>query len=205
MQVAIIDYGMGNIGSVRNALHALGFKGMITNKQDEIAQATHLILPGVGAFGDGMNNLYERGLVDVLTREVMERKKPALGICLGMQLLAEVGEEGGEHVGLGWVKGRVRRFQVDERAFRIPHVGWNDVVTCSGSTLFAGIGSPTFYFVHSYFLVPENSDIVAGTCDYGETFAASIEQQNVYGVQFHPEKSQTSGLTLLKNFLSVTS
>jgi len=199
--IVIIDYGMGNVGSVKNALGALGHEAVISASPDDIRSASHLILPGVGAFPDGMKNLTDSGLVTVLSQEVVEKKKPILGVCLGMQLFAGQGEEGGMHTGLGWIPGVTRRFRVDGTRYKIPHVGWNDVSVRTQSRLFRGIARPIFYFVHSYHLVPEDSTIISGESEYGEYFAAAVEQDNIFGVQFHPEKSQYAGLKVLENFL----
>lgn len=201
--VAIVDYGMGNVASVRNAFLLLGAEATITARAEDFREATHIVLPGVGAFGDGMRNLRENGLVDILAREALERKKPFLGICLGMQLLADAGEEGGENAGLGWIHGRVRRFRVDESAFRIPHVGWDDVTPSSEELLFKGVASSVFYFVHSFVFDAADALDVAATCEYGERFTAGVRHGNVVGMQFHPEKSQKSGLSFLKNFLEM--
>jgi len=203
--IVIIDYGMGNLFSVENALKSLGASVKISSRENDIVNAEKLILPGVGAFPDGMKNLQELGLIPFLEREVLEKKKPFLGICLGMQLLATEGEEHKLTRGLGWVAGRVRRFAVDEDTFRIPHVGWNDVMPKSGQPLFQGIESPIFYFVHSYHLVPDDQSVVAATCQYGETFVAAVKKENIFGTQFHPEKSQKNGLRLLENFLNFKS
>ncbi len=202
-KVVIIDYGMGNTGSVKNALDFLGYESVISREAKDIAEASHIILPGVGAFPDCMKNLRSYGLIDILNKEVLENKKPFLGLCLGMQVLGEIGEEGELTNGLGWIKGRVRRFAVDEKRFRVPHVGWNDVVaTENGRALFDGIDKPSFYFVHSFHLVPDDKSVVAGTADHGEPFVAAIRKDNIFGVQFHPEKSQRFGLLVLKNFCS---
>ena len=199
--VTVIDCGMGNQGSVLNALRFLGVPASLSRDENALASATHLILPGVGAFQDGMERLRRFGLIPPLQREVFEKKKPFLGICLGMQLLASVGEEGGEERGLGWIPGRVRRFRVDEKKFRVPHIGWNDVAPKEGSPLFAGIASRVFYFVHSYIFLPTERAAVEAACDYGENFPAAVRNGNIFGAQFHPEKSQKSGLALLSNFL----
>ncbi len=201
-KIVIIDYGMGNVGSVKNALEFLGVKVSVSSDPGDLEKASHIILPGVGAFGDGIGNLKRIGLVEILEKEVLEKKKPFLGICLGLQLLAEEGEEGGLNKGLGWIAGRVRRFQVDTKIFRIPHVGWNDVFSKEETTLFKEITPKIFYFVHSYVLVPKDKNVVVATCQYGEEFAAAIQKENIFGVQFHPEKSQKSGLMLLKNFIN---
>ncbi|OGG60558.1 imidazole glycerol phosphate synthase, glutamine amidotransferase subunit [Candidatus Kaiserbacteria bacterium RIFCSPHIGHO2_02_FULL_49_16] len=202
--IAIVDYGMGNVGSVQNALRLLGAEGRVTRNPKDFTEATHIILPGVGAFKDGMRGLRESGAVDSLTREVIEKKKPFLGICLGMQLLADIGEEGGETAGLGWIKGRTRRLRVDEKTYRLPHIGWNDV-EFSTSPIFHNVVSHDFYFVHSYCIESTDSKLIIGTCEYGEVFAAAVHSENIFGVQFHPEKSQKGGLQLLKNFISLHS
>lgn len=201
----IVNYGLGNVGSVSNALEALGYPAVLSDKAEDFSRATHIILPGVGAFDDCMRALSRRGLVPLLSREVREKKKPYLGICLGMQILSERSEEGGREQGLGWISGTVRRFRVDERRVRVPHVGWNDVAVLKESPLFTGITKPIFYFVHSYHLAPRDTAAVAGTTDYGETFVSAVAEGNMFGVQFHPEKSQRAGLDLLASFLSVPS
>lgn len=201
--VVIIDYGMGNLFSVENALQSLGAKVKISNQEQDIVNAERLILPGVGAFPDGMNNLQKLGLREVLNREVLEKGKPILGICLGMQLFATTGEEYRLTEGLDWIPGRVRKFIISDPNLRIPHIGWNDVAPAENSPLFKGISSPIFYFVHSYHLVPQDHQTIAATCFYGEKFGAAFQRGNIFGTQFHPEKSQKSGLTLLKNFLSI--
>lgn len=201
--IAIVDYGMGNTGSVKNALLFLGAEAVISRNPDDLHRATHLILPGVGAFGDGMKKLADFGLVRILEEEVLVKKKPILGICLGMQLFADIGEEGGIHKGLGWISGRTRRFQIDEKKFRLPHIGWNDVEIRAGSALFEGVAPTVFYFVHGYVIEPSDSSAVVAACDYGEVFPAAIEKGNIFGAQFHPEKSQKAGLAVLKNFITV--
>lgn len=200
--IAVVDYGMGNVGSAVNAMRHVGAECKLTADPADLERATHIILPGVGAFPDGMAELRARGLVSVLEREVLTKKKPFLGICLGMQLLADGGDESGGAEGLGWIHGRTKRLPVDERSVRLPHIGWNDV-SFGNSSLFAGIASHDFYFVHSFALVPQDPQVVIGTCNYGVDFAAAVASGNVYGVQFHPEKSQKSGLRLLQNFISL--
>lgn len=204
--VGIVNYGMGNLRSVANALAFLGVKAEVVDHPARLAAATHLILPGVGAFPDAMTNLHGRGLVGPLTSEVLDKGKPFLGICLGMQLLAEVGYEHGETNGLGWVKGAVTRLTppAGDRATRVPHIGWNDVqVTCKGA-MYGGLGEKAaFYFVHSYRLEPADPKVVTGWCDHGGRFAASIQVGNLWAVQYHPEKSHRTGLAVLHNFLRV--
>lgn len=200
--IAIIDYNMGNVGSVRNALAALGTEVILSSKREDIEKATHIILPGVGTFEDGMRRLADSGVIPTLKTEVLEKKKPFLGICLGMQVMAEFGEEGGRHEGLGWIKGQVRRLNIDEKKLRLPHIGWDDVVKENHSSLFENVVSCVFYFIHSYVLVPEEKSSITASCAYGEKFTAAVEKGNIFGVQFHPEKSQKSGLTVLRNFLN---
>lgn len=201
MRFGIIDYGMGNLRSVRNALEFVGADVEIIERGSGLANAGAIILPGVGAFGRGMEGLHDRGFVDALEREVRERKKPMLGICLGMQLFARWGRELGDHEGLGWVEGEVSRLPSDG-GLRVPHIGWNDVA--GAGPLFAGIPSPTaFYFVHSYRVEPHDTSIVSGRTEYGVTFASALSWENVHGVQFHPEKSHKYGIHMLKNFVAL--
>ncbi|MRR56892.1 MAG: imidazole glycerol phosphate synthase subunit HisH [Deltaproteobacteria bacterium] len=200
--VVIVDYGMGNIGSVLNALMAIGTPAVVSQDAEDILQAEKLLLPGVGAFGDGMESLRRLGLVSVLEEAVMRKRTPILGICLGMQLFADSSSEFGENKGLGWIPGRVERIRPSDGTLKIPHVGWNSVAWRSRSPLMEGITQdPTFYFVHSYqFHATDNADVV-GVCDYGGEIAAVVQRDNIFGVQFHPEKSQSDGLAILKNFI----
>ncbi len=202
VNVIIVDYGLGNVGSVKNALQFLGVRVAVSGLKEDIRNATHIILPGVGSFGDGIRLIKERGLTEALSQEVLEKRKPFLGICLGMQLLADFGEEGGVTQGLGWIPGRVRKFDINENKLRLPHVGWDDV-TADETSIFKGVTLPVFYFVHNYVFVPDDENSVIAVCEYGERFAAAIRKDNIYGVQFHPEKSQKSGLLLLSNFLKL--
>ena len=201
--IVIVDYGLGNLFSVQKALEMVGADVKISGRAEDIRTAERIILPGVGAFADGMNYLRAKGLDTVLTEEVMGKKKPFLGICLGLQFLAEVGEEYGEHKGLGWIKGRVRKLNVEHLGLKIPHIGWNDLEYIRPSPLFAGVNpGADFYFVHSYHLdVGDPADLVA-TATYGEKITAAIQRGNIFATQFHPEKSQDNGLKLLENFLS---
>ncbi len=197
INVVIIDYKMGNVASVAKALNKLGYKNKLSNKKTDIQKATHLILPGVGAFGDGIKNLIELGLVDILNKKIIEQKTPFLGICLGMQLLAERGLEFGTHKGLGWIKGDV----VKLKAPRLPHIGWNNIKILNKNILH-DIPDNNFYFVHSYILKPKNKSIVSATCKYGMGFPAVMQQKNIFATQFHPEKSQLAGLKVLENFIN---
>jgi len=202
--ICIVDYGMGNTGSVKNALAYLGYEAIISDNPADFKRASHLILPGVGSFGEGMRQLRARNIIAAMEEEALVAKKPFLGICLGMQMLASKGEEGGETAGLGWINGTVKMLQGNSANFRLPHVGWNDINILRESKLLRGTKRPIFYFTHSYYLAPENSSIIAAQAEYGEVFAATIEQENIYGVQFHPEKSQQEGLMVLENFLSIS-
>ncbi|OGD71830.1 imidazole glycerol phosphate synthase, glutamine amidotransferase subunit [Candidatus Collierbacteria bacterium RIFCSPHIGHO2_02_FULL_49_10] len=198
--IVVIDYGMGNLHSIAKALEYVGAEVLISSKIPDVKRADKLVLPGIGAFGDGIANLRELGLLDVLREEIVAKAKPFLGICLGMQLLADRSFEFGEHEGLGLVRGDVVKFEFGDEKLRVPHVGWNDVDFRRFSPLFAGIKNHTdFYFVHSYHFVP--SGLAAALCDYGGPFAAALQQGNIFATQFHPEKSQKAGLKLLQNFL----
>ena len=199
--VGIIAYGMGNLRSVANACRFLGVEPLLCSTPDQLGSCRRIILPGVGAFADGMTRLRHGGWDHELTREVCERGKPFLGVCLGMQLLAAVGTEHGSHRGLGWIDGTVERIvQID--GVRIPHIGWNDVTPTRHDGVFEGMTvAPVFYFIHSYVLRPADERIVTSRCDYGEPFVSSIHVNNITATQFHPEKSQKAGLHVLKRFL----
>lgn len=199
--ICIIDYGKGNLRSVFNAVEALGASATIINQPREVANHSHLILPGVGAFGEAMVALKEQGWTDALNEHAMVAKKPFLGICLGMQLIADRGTEHGDHQGLGWIPGTVIRLDGNKDA-RVPHIGWNDVEIVGKPLVYEGIETGNdFYFVHSYALRPTDEGCVSGWCHHGEKFVASIELENIHATQFHPEKSQKSGLQILKNFI----
>ncbi len=199
--IVIVDYDMGNVFSVKNALDALNVESIVSRDPKDLVKADKIILPGVGAFPDGMLNLKKMGLIEVLENEVLKNKKPFLGICLGMQLLASVGEEHALTTGLGWIEGCVKKFSIDGNKFRIPHMGWNDIVPQKDNLLFDDVKPAIFYFVHSYHLVLGDQSQSTATCDYGEKFVAAVQKDNIFGVQFHPEKSQKSGLSVLENFL----
>jgi glutamine amidotransferase len=203
--LTIVDYGMGNLRSVRNALAHLGQDAQVSGDPSTIARSDKLILPGVGSFRQAMENIRGRGLFEPLYEAVMERKVPVLGICLGMQLLATRGEEDGGAQGLGWIAGDVVPFSFDDAAARIPHIGFNSAWgTRSSSPVFAAVTEPAdFYFVHSYYMRCKNESNVALWCDYHGRFCAAVERENVFGTQFHPEKSQANGLSLLARFLRV--
>ena len=199
--IVIIDYGMGNLRSVSKAFDAIDVEHIISSDPHSLETASKILLPGVGAFGDGMKNLQELGFIDVLKKEVIENKKPFLGICLGMQLLAKTSEEMGSHNGLGFIDAQIKRFDINTLNLKVPHVGWNNVKYKSSSSLFKNIpDSSDFYFVHSFHMISSNKKIITGSTDYGYDFISSIQNENIYGCQFHPEKSQTYGLQILKNF-----
>jgi imidazole glycerol-phosphate synthase subunit HisH len=197
--IAIIDYGMGNLRSVSKAFEAVGHKAVVTRDVAAIKNASHVVVPGVGAFGDCMANLERFDLVESI-RSTIQSGKPFLGICLGLQLLFTESEEFGMHKGLGILPGRVRRFEVDP-SLKVPHMGWNQVNVQRACPLFEGIADGSnWYFVHSYFVDPSDRTITATTTTYGVPFVSSIWKDNLVACQFHPEKSQTVGLQLIKNF-----
>lgn len=198
-KIVIIDYGIGNLNSVKNALTFLGYESIITHDQNLIKDSSVIILPGVGAFGKAMENLKKTGLDQALTDAVLVNKKPFLGICLGMQLIAESSEEKGQHAGLGWIPGHIKH--LPETRLRLPHIGWNPLIYSKTAPLYRNLpDNPSVYFVHSYYYDGDERYIDA-YADYGLRFAASIAKDNIHGVQFHPEKSHHTGLTILKNFM----
>ena len=201
-RVAIVDYGMGNLRSVVNAFNTIGVDAALINEPSALAGAGAIVLPGVGAFGEGIQRLRTSGFEPVLREQVLDRKMPFLGLCLGLQLLATTGLEHGRHAGLGWIAGTAVKIPTPAGGgLRLPHVGWNEVKTTPGATLFEGLGaSETFYFVHSYVLVPEDSTVVTGVTSYGSDLVASLAWRNIHATQFHPEKSHAAGLRLLTNF-----
>lgn len=200
--IGIINYGMGNLASVKNALDYLNLPNMIVNQPSDIETCDKYILPGVGAFGEAMLKITNNSYSDKLKEYVLMRKRPILGICLGMQLLLESSVEFGFNEGLSFVKGSVSSFGDKIKDLPIPHVGWNSVLSPPNSRLMKGVdeNEKNFYFVHSYYCDLEEEKIIKGQTYYGFMFDAMFEKENIYGVQFHPEKSQKSGLTLLKNF-----
>lgn len=199
-KILIIDYGVGNFQSVANALRFLGYEYSVSDKPLDISKAQILILPGVGAFSEAMKNLQKRNLINILRDEVINKKKPILGICLGMQVLASDSEEFGLHKGLGLIEGHVVRFN-DKKGFPLPHVGWNNIMIKKKEPLFERIhGEPNYYFDHSFHFTCDEK-YVAAVCDYGTTFVAAVQKDNVFGTQFHPEKSQSAGLKLFRGFI----
>lgn len=200
--VAIIDYDAGNIRSVEKAIASLGYEAAVTRDADTILTADHVILPGVGAFGDAMDKLSSYGLVDVI-RTVSCREIPFLGICLGLQLMFENSEEAPGVEGLGLLKGSILRIP-EKDDLKIPHIGWNSLQYPSRGRLFAGVPEGAYvYFVHSYYLQAQEAGVVKATTEYGVEIHASVEKDNLFACQFHPEKSSETGLKILQNFLEV--
>ncbi len=197
--IAIIDYDMGNLMSVAKAFERVGAKVVVTRSAQEIMAASRVVLPGVGAFRDCMANLIKYGLVEPILKTI-EAGKPFLGICLGLQLLFDESEEFGRHKGLGVIRGKVHRFP-SAPGLKVPHIGWNSAKQAKASPLLNGINDGEFfYFVHSYYAVPEDRSVILTSTDYGTEFTSAISSGNVFACQFHPEKSQTVGLRLLENF-----
>lgn len=202
--IAVVDYGAGNLRSVANAFETIGNKITVVKDPDKLARASAIVLPGVGAFGDSMAAIRRQKLVEPLEELVFGQKLPYLGICLGMQFLAEESLEKGRHRGLGWIRGKVELMSPNNGNFRIPHMGWNDISYRETCPLFEGLGEkPVFYFVHSYHLVvtEDEADCVTASCWHGLTVTAAVQKDNIFGVQFHPEKSQENGLKVLENFI----
>ena len=197
----IIDYKVGNLHNLKNALDFSGVENQLVSHADELKEADRILLPGVGAFGPAMEHLRNSGMLES-RQEKVQAGTPLLGICVGAQLLMDESEEDGSRVGLGWIPGKVKRFQHE---LKIPQIGWNQVSQQRKDPLFQDVlDEMHFYFVHSYHLRPENSGHVLGLSNYGYDFAAVVRKDNLWGVQFHPEKSQNAGLQLLKNFCTLT-
>ncbi|MDP3791537.1 MAG: imidazole glycerol phosphate synthase subunit HisH [Candidatus Omnitrophota bacterium] len=200
--VCIIDYGFGNVNSVYNAFKSFHDSVMVSNDAKDMEKATHLVLPGVGAFKAAIDKIKKMPTFELLEYSVLNKKKMFLGICVGMQVLADVGHEHGSCDGLGWIPGAVKRINAPNLS--LPHVGWNNIRVVRKSPLLEGMSDNTdFYYVHSYHLEPLNSEEMMASSNYGEEFAAIVNRDNIYGVQFHPEKSQKAGIMLLKNFMSL--
>jgi len=205
--IAIVDYGLGNLGSIVNMLKKLGYSSEIMNSPTDLRSPSGIILPGVGAFDTGMKNLVQKGWVDALNENVFVRKTPVLGICLGMQLMTK-GSEEGKLEGLGWVDAQTLKFKSNNPRFKIPHMGWNVVKSVKESALLSGFQQftdPRFYFVHSYYVENRSQSNTLLTTNYGHEFTSGFELDNIAGVQFHPEKSHKYGLMLLKNFGEICS
>ncbi|MDN5126624.1 imidazole glycerol phosphate synthase subunit HisH [Aliarcobacter butzleri] len=201
--LVIVDYKMGNLRSVQKAFEKIGCKAIISSDKETILKANKLVLPGVGAFKDGMKYLKELNLLSILNKKVLEEKIPILGICLGMQLLSNKSYENGETDGLGWIDAEVLKFDFSTQKLKVPHIGWNELNYKKNCSLFENIeNNSDFYFVHSYHF-KTNENIVIGTTNYGFEFVSAINKDNIYAVQFHPEKSQIVGLQLIENFVNL--
>ena len=206
MKIAIINYGMGNLGSVRRSLENLGADVIVAERPIQLLDANRIILPGVGSFGEGMKKLSDEGWIESLQVEVMEQGKPLLGICLGMQMLSSSSEENGFNEGLNFISGKVLRLDQLGCSLRIPHVGWNEVNYQEGTPLFNDIPQAIdFYFVHSYIFLADDPDSVIATSAYDISITAAISKNHIFGTQFHPEKSSKAGQKILKNFIEFAS
>ena len=203
--IGVINYGSGNFTSVLNGLRSVGAKLHVITTPADFARVSHVVLPGVGAFQTAMKRLSDLNLVEPLKRAVCEERKWFLGICVGMQILTDVGYEGGAHQGLELIPGECRKINTQGSELRLPHIGWNEMTCSLDNPLFQRLSSrPTFYFVHSFQVVCADDAQAIGRCDYGESVTAVVQRDNIYGVQFHPEKSQQDGLQLLKNFIHLS-
>lgn len=197
----IIDYQAGNLRNVEKAFQAIDQSTVTVTSADMVASVDALVLPGVGSFRAGMNGLAARGLIDSVRQAVLEETTPFLGICLGMQLMMDEGDEGGQTDGLGLVSGCVELLSADRENYRLPHIGWDNIAVDQSSLMFEGIPAECdFYFVHNYHVTVQDSEVINSKCRYGVEFVSSIESGHMWATQFHPEKSQRYGLSLLKNF-----
>ncbi|SIR42367.1 imidazole glycerol phosphate synthase subunit HisH [Pontibacter lucknowensis] len=205
MNICIIDYGLGNSGSIQNMLKRIGFRSVISNEPEVIETADLLFLPGVGSFDDGMTNLEQLNLIPILEKKVLEQKTPIIGICLGMQLLL-AGSEEGTKAGLGWIKGTCKKFNFKKtpERLRVPHMGWNLTTPAQTAQNFFSTDLPElrYYFVHSYYAVLEDEADELCSTSYGFKFSSGIQRDNIIGLQFHPEKSHKFGMSLLKNLVN---
>jgi len=202
--IAVIDYGVGNLKSVEKAFQFIGFDAKTTSDKEMILNADSVVLPGVGAFADAMASLSQSGMIEVI-RKVIDSGKPFLGICLGMQLLFDYSEEGGENKGLGILRGAIKQLPFGMN-LKVPHMGWNCLELKNNSSLFEGLPQkPYVYFVHSYYLDTDDEDIVIAKTNYGINFSVAVQKKNVFATQFHPEKSGEVGLEILRNFAGIIS
>lgn len=200
LKIVVIDYSLGNSKSIVNILKKIGFSSIISNKKNDILDATHLILPGVGHFEKGMKNLDSLGLIHLLNKKVLVQKTPILGICLGMQLMTNFSEEGNVF-GLKWINASVNKFNFTKTNFKSPHMGWNELKIKKKIDFFEN--PPRFYFVHSYFVQCHDTENIFATTNYGFEFTSVFKKDNILGVQFHPEKSHKFGIELFNYFLSI--
>lgn len=197
--IAILDYGMGNLKSIYNMFKKIGIDSVITSDIEVIRNADKYLLPGVGSFDFGIKNLKKSSFFTVLEKEVLEHNKPILGVCLGMQLLTNSSEEGTVK-GLGWIDAETKKFDLEDKSLSVPHMGWNSVRPIVANGIFEELEENRFYFVHSYYVACKNDENILATSNYGKIFTCGIVKDNIYGVQFHPEKSHKFGMKLLKNF-----
>ena len=201
--IVIVDYGMGNLRSVLNKFKKIQTEAIISSNHDDIKNATKLVLPGVGHFANGMKNLKEFGLIDLLNEKVLKDKTPIIGICLGMQLLSNFSEEGNVE-GLGWIKAKTIKFNLENSKLKVPHMVWNSISKNKESHLLKCIPNESlFYFVHSYHVICENQSDILTTTEYGINFTSAVQNENIFGTQFHPEKSHDVGLQMMKNFAEI--
>ncbi len=200
--IGLIDYGLSNLVCVQSAINYLGYKTTIVKKHNELKNISKIILPGVGAFGDAIKNLKKQGLFSELEEQVFVKKKYFLGICLGAQLICKESEEFGNHKGFGWINASVRKIKSNDLSVRVPHSGWNNLILKKDDPILKEINEEClFYFTHSFGIFLDNPSQEIATCSHGENFSVIVNHKNIYGVQFHPEKSQQKGLELLSNFL----
>ncbi len=204
MSIVIVDYGMGNSSSIKNMLKKVGANSIISNDIKEITSATKLVLPGVGSFDLAMKNIKESGLLPILEKKVLIDKTPILGICLGMQLMCSSSEEGIDK-GLNWISADVKKFKFEDKSLRVPHMGWNIVRPKENKGLFENLfdDESRFYHVHSFFVKLVGDDVETASTEYGHDFTSAFQKNNIYGVQFHPEKSHKFGMQLFRNFIAV--
>jgi len=201
--IVIVNYGMGNLHSVYNQCRKMGYDTIVSSNINDIRNASKIILPGVGHFSKAMEKLKELNFISILNKKVLEHKTPILGICLGMQLLGLRSDEGGVD-GLRWIDAETKKFKLSKHKYKIPHMGWNSLIIQNNRTILKGIDeNDEFYFVHSYYMKTKLKEIIVSETEYGIKFVSAIKKDNIFGTQFHPEKSHESGMKILKNFISL--